>query len=232
MQSWLDSAPEPGGLAAQGLGVLLVVLWLSLVVGLALLLRRRWPLQPEWSRKLVHIGTGPVALIAWACQLDRVIALPAAGLVTLLTALNHRYRLLPAIEDVGRDSYGTVAYGGAITVLLALFWPGQPAAVAAGVLVMACGDGLAGLLGPLIPSPQWQVWGQRKSVAGTLAMAAGSLAVLLLLRLAPGESPPLAALALIGAVAVLLEQCAVLGLDNLSVPVATGLLWNWLSGAG
>ena len=37
-----------------------------------------------------------------------------------------------------------------ITLLLALFWPAQPQAVVAGVLVMALGDGFAGLLGPLI----------------------------------------------------------------------------------
>ena len=142
------------------MGVALVLLWLAAVLGLALWARRRWPDQPEWSRKLLHIGTGPVVLIAWAAGIDRWIALPAAALVTLLAALNHRYRLLPAIEDVGRHSYGTVAYGAAITLLLALFWPAQPQAVVAGVLVMALGDGLAGLLGPLIPSPSWQILGQ------------------------------------------------------------------------
>lgn len=34
---------------------------------------------------------------------------------------------------------------------------------------------------------------------------------------------------LISLAATLLEQIAIVGLDNLSVPVATGLLWSWLS---
>ena len=211
------------------MGVALVLLWLAAVLGLALWARRRWPDQPEWSRKLLHIGTGPVVLIAWAAGIDRWIALPAAALVTLLAALNHRYRLLPAIEDVGRHSYGTVAYGAAITLLLALFWPTQPQAVVAGVLVMALGDGLAGLLGPLIPSPSWLILGQRKSVVGTTAMAGMALMVLLLLRQLGGSGPTPALLVLISLGATLLEQVAVLGLDNLSVPVATGLLWSWLT---
>ncbi|EAQ75691.1 MULTISPECIES: hypothetical protein [unclassified Synechococcus] len=211
------------------MGVALVLLWLAAVLGLALWARRRWPDQPEWSRKLLHIGTGPVVLIAWAAGIDRWIALPAAALVTLLAALNHRYRLLPAIEDVGRHSYGTVAYGAAITLLLALFWPTQPQAVVAGVLVMALGDGLAGLLGPLIPSPSWLILGQRKSVVGTTAMAGMALMVLLLLRQLGGSGPTPAVLVLISLGATLLEQVAVLGLDNLSVPVATGLLWSWLT---
>lgn len=223
--------------------MVLVGLWMAAVVALALLVRQRWPEQREWSRKLVHLGTGPVVLLAWALQIERGVALPLAAAVTLLTALNHRYRLLPAVEDVGRHSFGTIAYGASITLLLALFWPAQPAAVAAGVLVMAFGDGLAGLLGPLIRSPSWSLWGQRKSVVGTGAMAIASAAVLSVLwslpasgvagsGLAAGASAgglaAAAAIALITAVAVGLEQLSAYGVDNLTVPVAVALLWSLL----
>jgi phytol kinase len=122
-----------------------------------------------------------------------------------------------------------VAYGAAITLLLALFWPAQPQAVVAGVLVMALGDGFAGLLGPLISSPSWQILGQRKSVLGTGTMAGMALMVVVLLRQLGGSGPGPAALVLISLAATLLEQIAIFGLDNLSVPVATGLLWSWLS---
>ena len=229
------------GPQGQSLAIAVVGLWMVGVLALALLVRRRWPEQREWSRKLVHMGTGPVVLFAWALQIERGIALPVAAAVTVLTALNHRFRLLPAVEDVGRPSYGTIAYGASITVLLALFWPAQPAAVAAGVLVMAFGDGLAGLLGPLVRSPSWSLFGQRKSLVGTGAMAIASASVLTLLWIlpAPGGAvsgmadwaaagPPeaVAAILLITAVAVGLEQLSAYGLDNLSVPLAVGLLWS------
>ncbi|MCP9775519.1 diacylglycerol/polyprenol kinase family protein [Cyanobium sp. WAJ14-Wanaka] len=217
----------------QFLGITAIALWLTLLAFLAIQVRRRWHGQREWSRKLVHMGTGLVVLIAWACAIDRRIALPAAALITLLALLNHRLRVLPAIEDVGRSSYGTVAYGASITILLAIYWPSRPDAVAAGVLVMAIGDGLAGLIGPLIPSPCWQVLGQRKSLVGTGAMAAGSLGVLLLLRQLAGveglAAPNPAALGAIVLVSVLLEQLAILGIDNLTVPIAAGWLWSLLS---
>ncbi|MDA1246744.1 MAG: dolichol kinase [Cyanobacteria bacterium] len=221
------------GWSQQLLGVAAVAGWLALLALAALQVRRRWHGQREWSRKLVHIGTGAVVPIAWATGIDRLIAIPAAALITLLAAMNHRFRLLPAIEDVGRASYGTIAYGASITLLLLQFWPQQPAAVAAGVLVMAVGDGLAGLLGPLVNSPCWLVWGQRKSVTGTGAMAAGSLAMLLLVRqlaIAAGlPHPELPALLAISATAVVLEQLAVGGLDNFTVPLAAGWLWQRLS---
>ena len=229
------------GPPGQTFAIAVVGLWMAAVLALALLVRRRWPEQREWSRKLVHMGTGPVVLLAWALQIERGIAVPVAAAVTVLTALNHRFRLLPAVEDVGRPSYGTVAYGASITLLLALFWPAQPAAVAAGVLVMAFGDGLAGLLGPLVRSPSWSLWGQRKSLVGTGAMAIASAAVLSLLWFLQGPAgavsglaewaaagPPQAGAAILGitALAVGLEQLSAYGLDNLSVPLVVGLLWS------
>ncbi|MBM5807532.1 MAG: dolichol kinase [Cyanobacteria bacterium M_surface_10_m2_179] len=211
-------------------GVAVVAVWLAVVVAMALLVRRRWPDQREWSRKVVHIGTGPVVLLAWWFGISRWVALPAALLITLATALNHRFRLLPAVEDVNRHSYGTIAYGASIAVLLALFWPAQPLPVAAGVLVMAVGDGLAGLIGPQLQSPRWRLFGQGKSLAGTLAMALGASGVLTLLAWAaqPGglQAPALPNLLLIALIATALEQCSSYGIDNLTVPITTAWLWQ------
>ena len=218
----------------QLLGVAVVLAWLTVVVSGALIVRRRWPDQREWSRKVVHIGTGPVVLLAWGLGISRAVALPAAVLVTLATALNHRFRLLPAVEDVGRHSYGTIAYGASIAILLALFWPQQPLPVAAGVLVMAIGDGMAGLLGPQIRSPRWRLFGQNKSLGGTAAMAIGAAVVLMLLQQI-GErvgmdTPTLPTLLLLALIATGLEQLSSFGIDNLSVPIAVGSLWqSWSS---
>ena len=227
-------ALEPEWIRRQLPGIGAVVTWLTLVCSAALLVRRRWPDQPEWSRKVVHIGSGPVLLIAWDLGIDRRIALPVAGLVTVLAALNHRIRILPGIEDVDRRSYGTIAYGATIVLLLLLWWPAQAAAVAAGVLVMACGDGLAGLIGPLWPSPSWQVWGQKRSLLGTSTMALASLGALVLVRqlaLASGSTAPdLGTLAAMAVLATALEQVAWLGIDNLSVPLAVAALWRWWAG--
>ncbi|EDY37892.1 dolichol kinase [Cyanobium sp. PCC 7001] len=214
-------------------GVLAVAGWLAVLAAAAIRLRRRWdaeanPGRREWSRKLVHIGTGLVVPIAWGMGIAREIALPAATLVTLLAAVNHRFRVLPAVEDVGRHSYGTVAYGAAITVLLWACWPDHAATATAGVLVMAVGDGLAGLLGPVWSSPSWAVLGQRRSLLGTGVMAAASSLVLALLAsLAGGPAWP--ALVGIALAATLLEQVGVAGVDNLTVPLGVAWLWQTLA---
>ena len=196
-----------------------------MVVAGAVLCRRLRPNQRELSRKIVHIGTGAVVPLAWFFQIPFVVALPVAAVITVVTALNHQWRFIPAVEDIDRNSYGTVAYGLAITMLLVLCWPARADAVCAGVLVMALGDGLAGLIGRSVNSARWTVLGQTKSVAGTLTMALVSTLVLVGLMLVSGNAVAWRVAIGISAMATALEQVSPAGVDNLSVPLLVGLTW-------
>jgi phytol kinase len=209
--------------------LLIIGIWMLLVISAALICRRRWPEQRELSRKIVHIGTGPVVVLAWWLAIPASIAVPISIGITLMTAVNYRLKLLPEVEDIDRHSYGTVAYGLAISLLLILFWPNQAVAVCAGVLVMAFADGLAGLVGRGMKSPSWTIWQQRKSTAGTVTMGLVSALVLILLVLInQSDLHPLRLIA-VSALAVGLEQLSRWGIDNLSVPVAVGLCWTWMT---
>ena len=209
-------------------GPIAILIWMAMVTAGAVLCRRLRPNQRELSRKIVHIGTGAVVPLAWFFQIPFVVALPVAGLITFVTALNHQWRFIPAVEDVDRNSYGTIAYGVAITTLLWLFWPGRADAVSAGVLVMALGDGLAGLIGRNVDSPKWVLFGQTKSSVGTITMAVVSGLVLIGLARWSGADLSLPAALGMVAMATGLEQLSWSGLDNLSVPLSVGVLWSQL----
>ena len=199
-----------------------------MVVAGAVLCRRLRPNQRELSRKIVHIGTGAVVPLAWFFEIPFVVALPVAAVITVVTTINHQWRFIPAVEDVDRNSYGTIAYGIAITTLLLLFWPTRADAVSAGVLVMALGDGLAGLVGRNIVSPKWVLFGQTKSSVGTMTMAVVSGLVLIGLARWSGADLSLPAALGMVAMATGLEQLSWSGLDNLSVPLSVGVLWSQL----
>ncbi|NDD44439.1 MAG: dolichol kinase, partial [Synechococcaceae bacterium WB9_4xB_025] len=70
------------------------------MLGMAVVARRLWPERRELSRKIVHIGTGPVVPLAWWLGITAAVAIPIALLVTLVALINHRWRLLPAVEDI------------------------------------------------------------------------------------------------------------------------------------
>ena len=199
-----------------------------MVVAGAVLCRRLRPNQRELSRKIVHIGTGAVVPLAWFFEIPFVVALPVAAVITVVTTINHQWRFIPAVEDVDRNSYGTIAYGIAITTLLLLFWPARADAVSAGVLVMALGDGLAGLIGRNVASPKWVLFGQTKSSVGTMTMAVVSGLVLIGLARWSGADLSLPAALGMVAMATGLEQLSWSGLDNLSVPLSVGVLWSQL----
>ena len=199
-----------------------------MVVAGAVLCRRLRPNQRELSRKIVHIGTGAVVPLAWFFEIPFVVALPVAAVITVVTTINHQWRFIPAVEDVDRNSYGTIAYGIAITTLLLLFWPTRADAVSAGVLVMALGDGLAGLIGRNVASTKWVLFGQTKSSVGTMTMAVVSGLVLIGLARWSGADLSLPAALGMVAMATGLEQLSWSGLDNLSVPLSVGVLWSQL----
>ena len=209
-------------------GPIAILLWMAMVIAGAVLCRRLRPNQRELSRKIVHIGTGAVVPLAWFFEIPFVVALPVAAVITVVTTINHQWRFIPAVEDVDRNSYGTIAYGIAITTLLLLFWPSRADAVSAGVLVMALGDGLAGLIGRNVASPKWVLFGQTKSSVGTMTMAVVSGLVLIGLARWSGADLSLPAALGMVAMATGLEQLSWSGLDNLSVPLSVGVLWSQL----
>ena len=209
-------------------GPIAILIWMAMVTAGAVLCRRLRPNQRELSRKIVHIGTGAVVPLAWFFEIPFVVALPVAAVITVVTTINHQWRFIPAVEDVDRNSYGTIAYGIAITTLLLLFWPTRADAVSAGVLVMALGDGLAGLIGRNVGSPKWVLFGQTKSSVGTMTMAVVSGLVLIGLARWSGADLSLPAALGMVAMATGLEQLSWSGLDNLSVPLSVGVLWSQL----
>ena len=209
-------------------GPIAILLWMAMVVAGAVLCRRLRPNQRELSRKIVHIGTGAVVPMAWFFEIPFGVALPVAAVITVVTTINHQWRFIPAVEDVDRNSYGTIAYGIATTTLLLLFWPTRADAVSAGVLVMALGDGLAGLIGRNVASPKWVLFGQTKSSVGTMTMAVVSGLVLIGLARWSGADLSLPAALGMVAMATGLEQLSWSGLDNLSVPLSVGVLWSQL----
>tara|TARA_Y100001968_G_scaffold190076_1_gene174196 strand:- start:251 stop:904 length:654 start_codon:yes stop_codon:yes gene_type:complete len=211
--------------------IFVIALWIITILIIAFLCKRYFPKADELSRKIIHIGTGPVILLASLFGIPKNIAFFAAFFITIALALNYQYRLLPAIEDVERKSFGTIAYGISITLLLLLFWPHYELSILIGVLSMAFGDGLAGLIGRSIDSPKWSVIGQTKSIAGTFTMGSvvaittATISSINNLNIQPIE------IIVISLIATLLEQISPWGIDNITVPIGVTCIGIWLIGA-
>ena len=210
--------------------IFIILLWISLTLLASTLTKILQPKEEELSRKIIHIGTGPVILLAWLFDLPRNIAISAAAFITIALGVNYQFRLLPDIEDIKRKSFGTIAYGISITLLLQLFWPRYASSISIGVLSMAFGDGLAGLIGRSINSPKWSVLGQTKSIVGTLTMASVVAITTSIISSTNNLGIQPLEILVISLIATFLEQISPWGIDNLTVPIGVTCIGIWLVG--
>ncbi len=208
-----------------------VLTWLAIVGGLSEVLRRTGA-QPETTRKVVHIGAGHVILIAWWMSVPAWAGMVASGVFSSIALLSYRFPLLPGINSVGRKSLGTFFYALSIGLLIFWFWPlQQPQYAAIGILTMTWGDGLAALVGQRFGRHPYQIWGEKKSWEGSLAMLCVSYVVCAAVLLGV-DGLTLEIWAIAGAsaaLATLLESVSKYGIDNLSVPLGSAAICYWLA---
>lgn len=222
---WLESIPP------LWLQIGTVALALGAIVFSAETLHRRASSRSELPRKVVHISTGNVVLVAWWLQLPAWVGISASIIAGAIALLSYYFPLLPGINSVGRKSFGTFFYAISIGILIAWFWPLHQFQYAAiGILVMAWGDGLAGLIGQQFGQHSYQIWGIKKSWEGSLTMALTSYAVssLILFAVQGNIWQTWLVSGAIAVVATALEAFSKFGIDNLTVPVGSAALGFYL----
>jgi phytol kinase len=208
-----------------GLQVAVVGLWLTFVVTIAESLRRFANAQPEMVRKVVHIGTGNVILIAWCLQIPAWIGISTSILFSLVTLLSFRLAILPDINNIGRKSLGTFFYAVSIGVLISIFWQTHAYCAVIGVLVMTWGDGLAAIIGQRWGRHIYKLWDMQKSWEGSLTMAIVSYVTSssILLAIQGNIWQTWLVAGAIALIATTLEAFSKWGIDNLTVPLGSAI---------
>lgn len=228
--------------------------WIALVItfGLALgwlrlmdfFAGRGW-IESKLSRKIIHIGTGPIFVLCWLLFNGSAEARWLAALVPF--GITIQFALVgfgvikdeAAVQAMSRSGSreeilrGPLFYGLVFVALTLFFWKENPVGVVA--LMMLCGgDGLADVVGrrfPMKPIP----WNKGKSIGGALAVFLGgfvlSSLILSIFILAGVFNRPfnayLPGLLLVAISGTLIESLPVKDIDNLTislVSVIVGLL--------
>jgi phytol kinase len=199
-----------------------VAIWLGLVF-LASEVLRRLKQDPELVRKVVHIGTGNVLLIAWWLHIPTWLCVTAGVTFTAIALASHYTNILPMIHDVGRKTYGVFYYALSITILVVLLWDNHPQYAVIGVMVMSWGDGMAALIGKRFGKHTFVHLGNKRSLEGSFAMFVTSVMVMIgIFGLTHGIHTRDIGIAMpVAAIAALLEAYSPGGTDNISVPLSS-----------
>ena len=186
--------------------------------------RKGW-LHGEFGRKFVHILVGSFVAF-WPLYLSwnqiRLLSLAFLVVVIITTYLN----LFHAIHSVQRPTYGEFFF--ALIVGLLTFITDSTAVYMAAILQMSLADGLAAIVGTRYGREnKYHLLGHTKSLAGTLTFFVVSLAILVGYNLLAGASLPVSLILFGALITAALENIAVLGLDNLVVPLFVCVLLVW-----
>ena len=205
----------------------LIGIYIVFIFLISKLFKNFYPSNQELLRKIIHIGMGPLIPLAKFLEIEQSAAQYFAGGMSILIVINYIYKLFPIIEDVDRKSFGTFFYCFSLLILISLFWEQDPLALTAGFFIMTLGDGLAGLIGKNFKSRSWKIFNQKKSILGTTTMFLISLFVLFTLGYTNNINFNYYYFG-IALLATLLEQISIIGIDNLSVPIITSIIFNLL----
>ena len=219
--SWLES------ISNVWLQVAIAGTWVGGVLLLAAIVNRYLSADSEILRKVVHIGTGNVILLAWWLDIPAWVGISASILASTVALLSYKFPILPNINSIGRKSLGTFFYAVSIGLLIAWFWTiQQPHYAVLGILVMTWGDGLAALIGQRFGTHPYTLWGMKKSWEGTLTMAIVSYIVssLIFLGVQGNVWQTWVVAIAVALVASSLEAFSKFGIDNLTVPLGSAAL--------
>jgi len=143
---------------------------------------RGW-MDSRLSRKVIHIGTGPLFVLCWLLFNDAPEARWLAALVPFSITVQFALIGLGVIKDEASVKAmsrtgdpkeilrGPLFYGIMFVALTLIFWRDSPVGIVA--LMMLCGgDGIADMVGRNIKSPKLS-WSLEKSIAGSIGVFVG-----------------------------------------------------------
>lgn len=154
--------------------------WLRIMDALA---QRGW-ISNQLSRKIIHMGTGPIFVMCWVLFKDTPEARYLAALVP--AAITFQFLLVglgimrddAAVQAMSRTGNpreilrGPLFYGIIFVLLTIIYWLDSPIGIVA-LMVLCGGDGLADILGRRLGKAKLP-WNPAKSWVGSIGMFLGS----------------------------------------------------------
>jgi phytol kinase len=206
---------------------------------------RGW-MDSKLSRKVIHIGTGPLFVLCWLMFNNAPEARWLAALVPFSITVQFALIGLGVMKDdasvkaMSRTGdpkeilRGPLFYGIMFVVLTLIFWKDSPVGIVA--LMMLCGgDGIADMVGRNIKSPKLS-WSLEKSIAGSIGVFAGgwilSALVLFVYVQAGIFSTPLSSYLLpltwIALGTTIVESLPIKDVDNITATVVAAVMGYFL----
>ena len=189
----------------------------------------------EASRKYIHIMLSNWWIIAMIFFDNWIWASVMPLAFVFINYFSYKSNIIKVMErdanDDNKDSLGTVYYAISLFVLsiLTFGFLDDPLIGLCGIIVMGYGDGLAAVIGQAVKSKEFRINGNKKTLAGCLAMFLVTFIVIAgYLTYIEAETVLFKAV-MVAILMTIVEAVSIKGTDNISVPIITSLLMIFLA---
>ena len=208
-------------------GLIVSILYVGIIIVSAKVFEKA---GKEASRKYIHITLSNWWIIAMVFFDNMFWAAAAPAIFVVVNYLSYKKGIIKVMErdesDSNKESLGTVYYALSLLILaLITFGPlKNPVIGLCGILVMGYGDGLAAVIGQAIKSKEFIIAGNKKSLAGSLAMFCVTLMIFVGFLVYSNAEYIAIKSVLVAILMTIVEAVSIKGTDNLTVPLITSLL--------
>lgn len=182
-------------------------------------LRRKLGVSNNLSRRMAHMGAGIINVVAPTYILKAAIIVVNILFVGILL-VGRKGDYLSSILNVSRRTYGDVLFPLGIVLAATILLPQSMPAFQYGVAVMGISDALAGFVGERWGKKRVYILKNHKTLTGSIVFYISTLIITFFF--VPHLSLTLFILPL---VLTVIELVSVYGLDNLILPIISGLLF-------
>lgn len=200
--------------------------------GLAELLYHYLKVPANYTRNLVHFGTGLLTFLFPVYLSSHWWVLLLCASFALILIASFKFNLLKSINAVGRVTWGSICYPIAVYGSFLVFEMNghQTILFYLPILILAVCDPLAAIVGDRFPLGKYSIQGNSKSIGGSLAFMVTALCLSIPFFTGNhlSSTEVIGYSILVALAASVSEAASNKGLDNLSIPASVILICLWL----
>ncbi|MFI5150029.1 MAG: phosphatidate cytidylyltransferase [Bacteroidia bacterium] len=205
--------------------LLLIAAFLALF-GIAEFLRWKFKTRVEYTRKLVHLGTGFISQLFPLILSSHWYVLALCSSFAVLLVMSQKLNILQSINAIERDSVGSIAFPAAVYGCFLAFdyFNHEYLYFYLPILILAICDPVAALTGKRWPIGPYKVGKDKKTMMGSCMFFLSAIVLIIVLIKLNGTTTATWKLAVgtvvIALVSTITEAFSRKGYDNITIPVS------------
>ena len=209
--------------------MLLITIYVLLLICLFAItdfIKDRLLIESNSSRKIVHTASC-ITVCTFPYTLQNIEIYLICFIFVIITSFTKYKGVFKSIHSVNRITFGAEAYPIGVLIATYYFLPLDKTAFIYGILVGGFSDSMASVIGKYYVYREIVVFGQKKSFGGSLSFFITTVIISYSIIFILGIEMNIMSILIIAFILTIAELVQTFGLDNVTIPVLSGMALNY-----